>query len=42
MYIDESTEKENLLLGRNPSKIKDKDLKEKYWNLREETDGDDE
>ena len=38
MYVDETTEKENLLLARNPSKIKDKDLKEKYWNLREEID----
>lgn len=42
MYIDESTERENLLLGRNSSRIADKDLKEKYWNLREEIDGDDE
>ena len=40
-YIDESTERENLLLARDPSTIKDKALKEKYWKLREMTEGDD-
>lgn len=42
-YIDEETERESLLLARDPKTIKDKDLKEKYWNLREMTEdnGDD-
>ena len=35
MYIDEETEKENLLLARDPKTIKDPELSKKYWNLRE-------
>lgn len=36
MYIDETTEKENLLLARDPNTIKDPELLKKYWRLREE------
>lgn len=34
MYIDETTEKENMILAMNPSKLKEGKTKEKYWNLR--------
>ena len=40
-YIDELTEKENLLLARDPKTINDEELKEKYWNLRRMIDGGD-
>ena len=38
MYIDEATEKENMLLGRDPANLKDNELKAKYWRLRNEQD----
>lgn len=34
MYIDEETEKDNLLLSRDPSTITDERLLAKYWHLR--------
>lgn len=37
-YIDESTEREQMLLARDPSSINDDELKRRYWNLREELD----
>jgi len=41
MYIDEATERENLLLGRNPATITDKEMLKKYNRLRDETMQDD-
>jgi len=38
MYIDDATEKENLLLARDPATIKDPELLKKYWHLREMQD----
>ena len=35
MYIDEETERDNLLLARDPTTIKDPELLKRYWNLRE-------
>lgn len=38
MYIDETTEKENMILVMNPSKLKEGETKEKYWKLRGKID----
>lgn len=38
MYIDDATERDNLLLARDPATIKDKELLKRYWRLREEQD----
>ena len=40
MYIDDSTERDKLLLARDPSTIKDPELLKRYWQLREEQDND--
>lgn len=37
MYIDEATEREAMLLGRDPATIKDKDMLKKYNRLRDES-----
>ena len=37
-YIDESLERDQMLLARDPSSIQDEGLKRRYWNLREELD----
>lgn len=44
MYMDEETERDNLLLARDPSTITDERLLAKYWHLRrmmEEKDDED-
>ena len=38
--IDQETEREMMLLAADISKIRDPSLKEKYWKLRSEEDGD--
>ena len=35
MYIDDATERDNMLLARDPATIKDKELLKRYWHLRE-------
>ena len=38
MYIDDATERDNMLLARDPATITDKELLKRYWNLRKEQD----
>ena len=42
MYIDEQTEKDNLLLSRDPSTITDEKLLARYWYLRQMIEDNDE
>lgn len=41
MYIDDATERDNLLLARDPKTIKDPELLKRYWHLREMQEQDD-
>lgn len=38
MYIDEETERDNMILGMNPNKIKDDKILARYWYLRRMTE----
>lgn len=35
MYIDEATERDNMLLARDPATIKDPEMLKRYYELRE-------